>query len=217
MVHEKYWKLLTSGQNEAADMVEKEMEMYKELLECAGMRRNFPDRPTHFLREQTVHSKKEKDEMEEDGLWWQSELKETFLESHIAKGECEPFSVQISNFAYCMINIIEPDLSPFEYQEVRNSLSLSTTATSTSHRSTVPRYGGHITDPWDRRAARGQRKGRMGGREAGEAERLWLGQPPRAKEASSFSTGLGPENPPESFGMCMCEVCSFKIRDGGVP
>ena len=30
---------------------------------------------------------------------------------------CEPFSVQISNFAYCMIGIIEPDLSPFEYQE----------------------------------------------------------------------------------------------------
>ena len=43
-LHEKYWKLLSSGQNEEADIVEKEMEEHKELLECAVMKRNFPDR-----------------------------------------------------------------------------------------------------------------------------------------------------------------------------
>ena len=33
------------GLQEAADMVEKEMVKYQELLECAVMRRDFPDRP----------------------------------------------------------------------------------------------------------------------------------------------------------------------------
>ena len=79
-LHGKYWNLLSSGQNDAADMVEKEMEKYMELLECAVMRRNFPDRqPTEISTSRnTVHSKKHKNEMEENGLWWQSELKKAF-------------------------------------------------------------------------------------------------------------------------------------------
>ena len=36
---------MSKGHHEAADMVEKEMEKYKEMLECAVMKRNFPDRP----------------------------------------------------------------------------------------------------------------------------------------------------------------------------
>ena len=56
------------GLQEAADMVEKEMVKYQELLECAVMRRDFPDRPqtemislgTQFLREQTKPAERDK-------------------------------------------------------------------------------------------------------------------------------------------------------------
>ena len=36
---------MSRGLEEAADMAEKEMEKYQDLLECATMRRNYPDKP----------------------------------------------------------------------------------------------------------------------------------------------------------------------------
>ena len=53
---------------------------------------------TQFLKEPTKPAEAEiyKNGMEENGLRWQSELKETCLKSHIAQKECEPFSVQIN-------------------------------------------------------------------------------------------------------------------------
>ena len=72
------------GLQEAAGMVEKEMETYEELLECAVLRRDLPDTPqtamspTQLLREQITRKAKEKNEMKENGQWWQSELEEAF-------------------------------------------------------------------------------------------------------------------------------------------
>ena len=58
------------GQNEAADMVEKEMEKYEELLECAVTRRNCPNRQQteissisrNTVAERTDRSQQEREE-----------------------------------------------------------------------------------------------------------------------------------------------------------
>ena len=80
---------MNRGHHEAADMVEKKMQKYQGLLECAVTRRTFqvdhrqryhPYLGTQFLRGKTTRREREreKNEMEENGLWWRSELKETF-------------------------------------------------------------------------------------------------------------------------------------------
>ena len=43
-LYERYMNLMGTGLQEAADMVEKGMEKYQVLLECAAMRKDFPDR-----------------------------------------------------------------------------------------------------------------------------------------------------------------------------
>ena len=44
-LNERHWNLMSRGLNEAADIVEEEIEEYHELFACAIMRRTFPAKP----------------------------------------------------------------------------------------------------------------------------------------------------------------------------
>ena len=49
--HERQWGLMGRGLQDVADQVKKELEKYQELLECAVMRRDNPDRPVQRISE----------------------------------------------------------------------------------------------------------------------------------------------------------------------
>ena len=63
-LNERHWNLVSRGLQEAADAAEKEMEKDQDLLERAGTRRNYPDRPktdvgTQLLRGMTKPAEKQ--------------------------------------------------------------------------------------------------------------------------------------------------------------
>ena len=59
-LNERHWNLVGRGLQKAADQVEKDMEKYQELLECAVMRRDNPDRPIPRISKNPVPWRKEK-------------------------------------------------------------------------------------------------------------------------------------------------------------